>query len=101
MAEPKKKVPTLKPKGPLKTKGERAGMGDVMAVDKEMRYGKKVPAFEKQAVMKAKKQATKEEIKKGYEDSAHYNAANYKTGGMVGSATGQGYGAARRGGNLV
>ena len=83
----KKKVPTLKPKKPIKGKGG-SGMGDVIAVDKEIRYGKKVSPSEKKAVEEAKKKATKKEIKKGYKDTAHYDAADYKLGGPLKYAVG-------------
>ena len=61
----------------------RAGMGDVIAVDKEMRSGKKVSPAERAAVQRAKKMATPEEIKKGFEDTAHYDPTRKKTGGPL------------------
>ena len=60
-----------------------AGMGDVIAVDKEMRYGKKVSPAERAAVQRAKKMATPEQIKKGFEDTAHYDPTRKKTGGPL------------------
>ena len=66
----------------------RAGMGDVIAVDKEMRYGKKVSPAERAAVQRAKKMATPKEIKKGFEDTAHYDPTSKKTGGPLKYAVG-------------
>ena len=60
-----------------------AGMGDVIAVDKEMRYGKQVSPAERAAVQRAKKMATPEQIKKGFEDTAHYDPTRKKTGGPL------------------
>ncbi len=82
-----KKLPTLKQKKSLKTKGQ-GGLGDVIAVDKDMRYGKKVSDAEKEAVRKAKRKASKEQIKKGFEDTAHYDPTSKKTGGPLKYAVG-------------